>query len=52
MYFFLAKQIVWNLPHFNIAFISKSLSTCVVLTNVAGLGTIYNVNAGDDYRLY
>jgi len=31
---------------------SKSLSAYVVLTNVAGLGTIYKVNAGDDFRLY
>ena len=48
----MVKQTVWNLPHFNIAFMSKSLSTYVVSTNVAGLGTIYNVNAGDDYIKY
>jgi len=48
----LTKQTVRDLTHFNIAFMSKSLSTYVVATNVAGLGTIYNVNAGDDYRLY
>lgn len=31
---------------FNIAFIEKSVST-----NVAGLGTTYDVTSGDDYEL-
>jgi hypothetical protein len=49
MYFFLAKPIVWNhCPHFHIAFMNKSLSTYVVSTNMAGLGTIYYANAGDN----
>jgi len=48
----LAKKLVWNHhPHFNIAFMSKSLFIYVVSTNVVGFGTIHNVNAGDDYML-
>ena len=39
-FFSCSKQIVWNhSPRFNIAFVTNSISTCVVSTNFAGLGT-------------
>ena len=45
---FFLEKIVWNHPpHFNIAFIGKSVSTYVVSTNVAGLVTNNDVTVGD-----
>jgi hypothetical protein len=42
--FFPPKRILCNLtPLFNTVFVVKSVSTCVVCTNVAGLITTYNI---------
>jgi hypothetical protein len=35
-------------PDSNIAVVGKSVSTYIVSTNVAGLGTTYDVTSGDD----
>jgi hypothetical protein len=46
---FFSVKIDWNYPsQFNIVFMGKSVSTYVVSTKVAGLGTIYDVTSGDE----
>jgi hypothetical protein len=43
-YFFLVNRVVWNhVPHCNVAFLGKYISTRVASTNVAGLGPTYDV---------
>jgi len=40
-----SKQAEWSHPtHFNIVFMGKHVSTCVVLTNFVCLGNTYDVN--------
>lgn len=47
------KRILCNLtPFFNTVFVVKSVSTCVVSTNVAGLITTYNVPSKSDIIFY
>ena len=50
--FCLAKMIFWNNPpHFNTAFVGKSVSTYVVSNKVPSLGTSYDVTSGNDLFL-